>query len=525
MIQLTIDGQAVSVPAGSTILDAAGALGIDVPALCHADGFEPAASCMACVVQVDGRTGLVPSCATPAVDGMVVHSETDAVHAARRSALELLLSDHVGDCQAPCRHICPTDTDIPGMLRHIETGDFARAIQLVREDNALPGVLGYLCNAPCENGCRRAQVDASPSICNLHRFITELDLALDKPHLPQARPASGKKVAVVGAGPAGLSAAWHLHLRGCAVTVFDRNERAGGQLLRVDPTDLPQTVLEREIAVFAQAGIHMALGQPVEQGGVKHLAALQREFDAVLLAPGAIDAQQWQAIGIDSAEVQDMPRGEYRMGQTAVFVTGSARRANMNLSRAVAEGRHAARAIDQWLAEDSADPAAAAFSVRAGKLHRDELAQLTVGVDHYDDLHETTDTDHARAEAAMCLHCDCSAADNCKLRHYAAMYNARTRLPGAARPEMVINRDHPDLTYEPGKCIRCGLCVKIARQAGEPQGLAFIGRGYDLRIGPPRDQTMADALRQAARACAEACPTGALTWEPHRRRASMSTDS
>lgn len=524
MIQLTIDDQPVAVPAGSTILDAARALGIDVPALCHTEGFEPTASCMACVVQVEGRGGFVPSCATRAADGMVVHSETESIHAARRYALELLLSDHVGDCQAPCRHICPTDTDIPGMLRHIESGDFARAIQLVREDNALPGVLGYLCNAPCENGCRRGQVDASPSICNLHRFVTELDLALEKPHLPEAQPATGRKVAVIGAGPAGLSAAWHLHLRGHAVNLFDRNEKAGGQLRDVDPIDLPPAVLDQEIALFAQAGIHLELGRSIARDGAD-LAELQQQHDAVLMTPGPIDGQQWQAIGLDPETVEHLRRGEYRIGETAVFVGGSARRSKMNLSRAVAEGRLAALAIDQWLAGDSAEAAGTGFSVRTGKLHRDELAQLTVGIDHYDDLHETTDADHARAEAAMCLHCDCSAASACKLRHYAAMYNARTRSPGDARPEMTINRDHPDLTYEPGKCIRCGLCVKIAQQAGEPDGLAFIGRGYDLQVGPPNDQTMAEALRKAAKACAEACPTGALTWEPHRRRPSMSPDA
>ncbi len=130
MIRLTIDGQPISVEQGSTILEAARRLGIRIPTLCHVAGFEKSASCFLCAVQIEGQARLSPSCAMPAADGMVVHTNSDEVRAARKMALELLLSDHVGDCIGPCRTGCPARFDIPGFL----TPDGARRLPAVRRD-------------------------------------------------------------------------------------------------------------------------------------------------------------------------------------------------------------------------------------------------------------------------------------------------------------------------------------------------------------------------------------------------------
>ena len=107
MPKLTIDNREVQVADGATILDAAGKLGIDIPTLCFMKGCEPSTSCMVCVVEVEGLASLVPSCATVATEGMKVRSDCDHVREARKAALELLLSDHVGDCLGPCHTICP----------------------------------------------------------------------------------------------------------------------------------------------------------------------------------------------------------------------------------------------------------------------------------------------------------------------------------------------------------------------------------------------------------------------------------
>ena len=104
-IDITLDGQEVALQPGQTVLDAARQIGIDIPTLCHLEQCGPLTSCLVCLVKINGK--LVPSCATKAVSGMVVESETEEVHEARRTALELLFSDHVGDCLSPCQRLCP----------------------------------------------------------------------------------------------------------------------------------------------------------------------------------------------------------------------------------------------------------------------------------------------------------------------------------------------------------------------------------------------------------------------------------
>ena len=113
MPKLNIDGQDVEVPASATIIEAAAKLGINIPTLCHKEGFEHNTSCMVCVVKVEGIERLVPGCAMPVSEGMIVDTRSDEVREARRMSLELLLSDHVGDCEGPCRAICPVSMNIP----------------------------------------------------------------------------------------------------------------------------------------------------------------------------------------------------------------------------------------------------------------------------------------------------------------------------------------------------------------------------------------------------------------------------
>ena len=116
-LTLTIDGRPVSVPPGTTLLGAARELGIAIPTLCQVEGFEPSASCFLCAVKIEGRPNLWPSCATPATPGMVVTTNSEEVRAARKTALELLLSDHAGECVGPCRTGCPAGLDIPNFRR------------------------------------------------------------------------------------------------------------------------------------------------------------------------------------------------------------------------------------------------------------------------------------------------------------------------------------------------------------------------------------------------------------------------
>jgi NADH dehydrogenase/NADH:ubiquinone oxidoreductase subunit G len=116
-------------------------------------------------------------------------------------------------------------------------------------------------------------------------------------------------------------------------------------------------------------------------------------------------------------------------------------------------------------------------------------------------------------QAARCLHCDCRGQTSCKLRKYAAIYNAHPRRFKADRRAFQQSAQHADVIYEPGKCIDCGLCIQIAAAAGEPLGLTFVGRGFDVRVAVPLDRPLAEALTKAAAECVAACPTAALAWK------------
>ncbi len=299
-ITLTIDGQKVTVPEGSTVLQAARQLGIDIPTFCYMEHLEPFGSCFMCVVRIEGGRGnLVPSCSTPAADGMVVHTQTEEIRQARKAALELMFSDHIGDCFGPCHENCPTGVDIPGFIQALRQGDPARALAIIKDSLALPGCLGRVCPAPCESKCRRNLVDEAISIMRLKRAAADADMALPERYVPEPRRApTGKKVAVVGAGPAGLNAAYFLRLFGHDVDVYDAHEAPGGMLRYGIPAyRLPHAVIDAEVEIIGRLGVEFHYGRMM--GRDFALQDLQASHDAVFLALGAQESSSMMVEGED----------------------------------------------------------------------------------------------------------------------------------------------------------------------------------------------------------------------------------
>ncbi len=159
MIHLKIDHIEIQAEEGTTVLEAAKQAGISIPSMCHMKGYGNHPSCMVCLVKDNKTEAIIPSCALKVTPGMDIIASDEEVMIARRQALELLLSDHVGDCEAPCSLACPAGMNIPLMNRLIGEGRFTEALNVVKEDIALPYVLGYICPAPCEKACRRKQID------------------------------------------------------------------------------------------------------------------------------------------------------------------------------------------------------------------------------------------------------------------------------------------------------------------------------------------------------------------------------
>jgi predicted molibdopterin-dependent oxidoreductase YjgC len=171
MVKLKINNIEYEVPDGLTIQEFAKTCGVYIPTLCHKEGLPHYSSCMVCMVK-DLRTGnYIPSCTALAQDGMDIDTESDQVVALRKKAVEMLLSEHRAECEAPCHVVCPAGYNVPEMNRFLSAGDLKGALELSLSQTKDAVLKCYDCAAYCENACRRKKVDIPVSIKNLQIFI------------------------------------------------------------------------------------------------------------------------------------------------------------------------------------------------------------------------------------------------------------------------------------------------------------------------------------------------------------------
>jgi len=513
LVSITVDQRTVEVPAGTTVLQAAAQLGIKIPTLCYLEKCGPLNSCQVCLVKINGR--LTPSCGTKVEPGMAVESESVEVHEARRTALELLFSDHVGDCLAPCNRLCPLRLNIPLMLRQMQDQRTPEAILTVIDALPLPGILGQLCHHPCEQGCRRGQWDDPAGIRSIEQHLAESNASAATPQVPPRKARTGKSVVIVGAGPTGLAAAWWLLRQGHDVTIADRHLDAGGSLR--EAKQLPKELLIREISQLQRLGAQFRLG--AELGRDVTIEGLLRGFDAVLVAVGAISAAEAESFGLAAASAGIKAHAEtYETSRRAVFACGRAVRQITQVLRAMTDGQSAAQCVHRFLSGDAVRKAPKPFSSVMGRISRDELkiflrSASTGASTSACNPTRGFDQKEASLESSRCLHCDCRSSGQCALQTYAQAYGADAGRFRQQRRNFEQLIQPGGVIFEPGKCILCGICVKLTEMAREPLGLAFIGRGFDVRVAAPFDQTIESGLRQTAEECVKHCPTGALSWK------------
>ncbi len=288
--QFTLDGRTVTAEPGQTILEVARANGIKIPTLCREDRITKTTSCFVCVVK-DLKTGrFMPSCAACPAPGQNIDASSPEVIGMRRNALNLLLSEHNGDCEAPCTLACPAHANVEEYVRAGRNGDFLGALKIIKQRIPLPMSIGRVCPRFCEKKCRR-NIDGKPVAINEFKRLAA-DLYYDE-YMEDLPAETGKKVAIVGAGPAGLSAAYYLRLNGVAATVFDAMPKAGGMIRYGIPEyRLPKKdVLDRELAHFGKMGIKFEFGKKL--GREISLDELKENFDAVIIAVGC-----WKASGM-----------------------------------------------------------------------------------------------------------------------------------------------------------------------------------------------------------------------------------
>jgi ferredoxin len=501
MIELTIDGRELQVENGTTVMDAALQLDIRIPSMCHNGDLPHFASCMICMVKEKTTGRLFTSCTVKATPEMNIVTMDDEIREARKTALDLLLSDHVGDCEAPCQTSCPAHMDIPLMNHLLADGKFDDAFRVVMEDIALPSILGRICPAPCEGACRRKSVDEPVSICMLKRYAGDHEIIMkeeggisrfefrisnfevgDSSESKNERT-SVKRVAIIGSGPHGLSAAWYLQSFGYQCTIFDRNPLPGGALRYSVPREkLPEEVLDLEIARIQTAGVEFRMNTEVDDAMMKGLGD---SFDAVVVP---LEKAPKMAI------------------------------------KASALGKEAAWKIRQRLSGNPESGEYRMFNSRFGRLQESEaqeyLKESVPGgrIEPAGGFQDGMTPEEVMAEAARCLHCECRKADNCLLRIYSDEYRAeQKRYQGPERKPVTKQYQHDTVVYEPQKCIKCGICVRITAEHQEEFGLTFIGRGFDVVVGVPFSETIREGLTHTAEQAANACPTGALALKGGRK--------
>ncbi len=308
---IEVDGRQVTGHAGQTILEVCRDNGIEVPTLCFEPKLPGFGACRMCVVDVEGEEHPPISCSRSAEAGMVVQTQTPRLRQIRKTNLELIFSDHNAYCLPPCQNKCPSHIDIPGFLKANTEGNWHESARIFKRTIPFPSVLGRVCPAPCEEHCRRDEVEEAIAIRDSHRYAGDQVLKAQANGAPAPVPfelqrKSGKRVAVVGSGPAGMSAAYYLLIAGHDVTVFERDPAAGGMLRYGIPQyRLPKVeILEGEYEAVWQLGgklvTNAALGRDFT------LDDLQNQgFDAVCVAIGCYDTNKLGVPGEDADGVLD----------------------------------------------------------------------------------------------------------------------------------------------------------------------------------------------------------------------------
>ncbi|HEY7701737.1 MAG TPA: FAD-dependent oxidoreductase [Candidatus Limnocylindrales bacterium] len=298
-IRIEVDGRVVEGFEGQTILEVCRDNGIEIPTLCYEPKLPGFGACRMCVVEVEGEDHPPISCSRTCEDGMRVETQTEEVRRLRRTNLELIFSDHNAYCLPPCQNKCPSHIDIPGFLKANAEANWRESTRIFKRTIPFPSVLGRVCPAPCEEHCRRDEVDEAIAIRDSHRYAGDqvirsmLDDGVDPPVPFEQQAKSGRRAAVIGSGPAGMAAAYYLLLAGHDVTVFERDPAPGGMLRYGIPQyRLPKIeVLEAEYESVTRLGAKIVTNAGLGRDFTLDDLTYQG-YDAVLVAIGCYDTNE-----------------------------------------------------------------------------------------------------------------------------------------------------------------------------------------------------------------------------------------
>jgi formate dehydrogenase major subunit len=305
-VNIILNGKHIKADKNDYVLDVARKNGVEIPTLCNDPRLEPYSSCFVCVVEIEGMRGLQPSCSTRVTEGMKITTDNEKVRKSRKGALDLIMSNHYADCKAPCTETCPANVDVQGYISLIEKGLYSDAVALIKETNPLPAVCGRVCVRPCETACRRNLLDegAPVGIDYMKRFAADWDLEHEH-YVPEVAPSTGKKVAIIGAGPGGLSAAYFLQQKGHQCDIYEAAPEPGGWLRYGIPEyRLPNDVLDHEISTITELGVNIYCNKKL--GDNISYKDLKNDYDSVILTIGA---QKGTLLGVEGENAEGVYAG------------------------------------------------------------------------------------------------------------------------------------------------------------------------------------------------------------------------
>lgn len=500
MAMITIDGRRIEANDRSTVMAAARAEGIEIPNLCYLDTHEAYGSCALCVVEEASSGRLLISCTSPVEEGMELLTESEAVLDSRKTALELLLSEHVGDCEAPCRIACPAGFDAALLMDLLESGETDSARVLVEAELPLASILCHACAAPCESACRRAKLDQAISI-----RASILDLMQQEVRERAAcAPASGKRAAIVGGGPVGLGVAVRLLAAGHQCTVYVTSSQAGGSLC----TTADPEVLEHELNRLGDLGC--SIQTDVVVGHSPTWDQIRESSDVVVLACGSNPRSDLGDLGLEvlNRRIVVAPK-TYETTVPGIFAGGDVVRPVRTLQRTASDARSLATAVDQFLRGVDVTGERKRFLSRIGRLAESELGALCGETNTTGPGGEGRKGD-LKAEAGRCLQCGCFEREACLLRRYAEIYDVDTKRFRSEGRIAVERKAGDAVVHEPGKCISCARCVRLSANGKKSRGMTMLQRGYNMRIDVPFGDSLDSALEGVECECVGSCPTGAL---------------
>lgn len=524
---MKLNGKNISIESGDTILDIANRAGVPIPTLCHLRGEKPFASCMVCVVEDVAANKLRPACSTLAQPDMDIRTDTDSVVEERLCAIEFLLSEHLGDCEAPCRISCPAYLDIPKIIRLAACGDIDSAGAILRDVLAFPRIVSRLCEAPCEKGCRRGRRDASVSIKMIERFVADKNCQYNKPN--PACESRGEtreplSIAIIGGGPAGLACAYHLTRLGLACEIFERNPQCWGGVSNIPESILPANLLDEELEALENAGTLVHTNHLIAADDEKALCELREKHSAVVVATGSFpvgeNGENPTIFGLQTTEQGVLAdSASFATSLEGVFAVGDAVVPLRKMIQVVADAKILSERISEKLLGIKHIRASETFNSRFGKLFPGDLDEFMkianeTGRTAFSETQKEMSARDVSLEASRCLRCDCVANHDCDLRKLADEFGAKQANRASRRRDDRRNFTRVfdgNIIFEPGKCVKCGRCSAICARFAEKNGPALTKRGYETEIAFAFGISPSKGLGTVAEECAKACPTGAIS--------------